>query len=273
MTILQAIAIAVLQGVTELFPVSSLGHTVVLPTLLGWGDIQSRPDFLPLIVIMHFGTAVALLIYFRRDWLDFARSLAGRDPERTAADRRLLLMIAVATIPAALIGFFFESKLRTAFASPLIAASFLVLNGIILLAGEEIRHRGRQTLEQLGIDGALAIGIAQATALLPGLSRSGMSMIGGVVVGLRHADAARFSFLIATPIIFGAALHQIPKLGAAAFSPLALVCFFVSGACAYASTAVLMRYFAHRDLGALNPFAFYCAIFGFVSLWVLVLRG
>jgi undecaprenyl-diphosphatase len=182
-------------------------------------------------------------------------------------------MIAVATIPAALIGFFFEAKLRTAFASPLIAASFLVLNGIILLAGEEIRHRGRQTLEQLGIDGALAIGIAQATALLPGLSRSGMSMIGGVVVGLRHADAARFSFLIATPIIFGAALHQIPKLGAAAFSPLALVCFFVSGACAYASTAVLMRYFAHRDLGALNPFAFYCAIFGFVSLWVLVLRG
>jgi undecaprenyl-diphosphatase len=273
MTFFQAIAIAVLQGVTELFPVSSLGHTVVLPTLLGWGDIQSKPDFLPLIVVMHFGTAVALLIYFRRDWLDFARSLAGRDPERTATDRRLFLMIVIATIPAALIGFFFESKLRTAFASPLIAASFLVLNGIILLAGEEIRLRGQQALEGLGIDGALAIGIAQATALLPGLSRSGMTMIGGVVVGLRHADAARFSFLIATPIIFGAALHQIPKLGAAAFSPVALVCFFVSGACAYVSTSILMRYFAHRDFGALSPFAFYCAIFGFVSLWVLVLRG
>jgi undecaprenyl-diphosphatase len=98
-------------------------------------------------------------------------------------------------------------------------------------------------------------------------------MIGGVVVGLRYADAARFSFLIATPIIFGAALHQIPKLGTAAFSPLALVCFFVSGVCAYASTSILMRYFAHRDFGALNPFAFYCAIFGFISLWVLVLRG
>jgi undecaprenyl-diphosphatase len=137
--------------------------------------------------------------------------------------------------------------------------SFLVLNGIILLAGEEIRLRGQQALDCLGIDSALAIGIAQATALLPGLSRSGMAMIGGVVVGLRYADAARFSFLIATPIIFGAALHQIPKLGTAAFSPLAVVCFFVSGVCAYASTSILMRYFAHRDLGALNPLAFYCA--------------
>src|SRR4051794_28076226 len=100
-----------------------------------------------------------------------------------------------------------------------------------------------------------------------------MAMIGGVVVGLRYADAARFSFLIATRIIWGAALHQIPKLGAAAFNPLALVCFFISGGCAYASTSLLMRYFAHRDFGALNPFAFYCAIFGSISLWVLVLRA
>jgi undecaprenyl-diphosphatase len=273
MNVFQAIVLAVLQGVTELFPVSSLGHTVILPTLLGWGEIQSRPDFLPLIVVMHFGTAGALLIYFRQDWIDFARSLGGRDAARTAADRRLFLLIVIATVPAALIGFFLESTLRSAFASPLIAASFLVVNGIVLLVGEEIRHRGRESLDTLGFDGALAIGIAQATALLPGLSRSGMSIIGGVIVGLRHRDAARFSFLIATPIMLGAALHQIPKLGAAAFSPLAFVCFFVSGACAYASSSLLMRYFARRDIGPLNPFAFYCAIFGFVSLWVLVLRG
>ena len=264
MTTLQAILIAILQGVTELFPISSLGHTVVLPALLGW-DIQKLPNFLPLIVIMHLGTAVALLIYFWRDWYDFAMSILNRG-ERVAQDRRLFLLIVIATIPAAVIGFFLEKTLRGAFSTPLLAASFLVVNGFLLLAGERIRQGGRQSLDELTWEGALAIGFAQASALIPGISRSGVTMIGGVVVGLQHKDAARFSFLIATPIIIGAAVHQIPKLDHAQFGTLALMSFAVSGVFAYASTVFLMRYFKHNDLGALNPFAYYCAIAGFASI-------
>ena len=270
MTLLQAILISILQGVTELFPISSLGHTVVLPALLGW-DIQDKPDFLPLIVIMHLGTAVALLTYFWRDWWDFGMSILARG-DRVVQDRKLFILIVVATIPAALIGFLFEKSLRAAFSTPLLAAVFLVVNGFMLLVGERVRQGGRQSLDELTIEGALAIGLAQATALIPGISRSGVTMIGGVVIGLRHQDAARFSFLIATPIIFGAAAHQIPKLNAAAFGSLALMSFFISGIFAYASTMFLMRYFKHNDLGALNPFAYYCAIFGFASIaWLNLL--
>ena len=266
MTLLQAMLIAILQGITELFPISSLGHTVVLPALLGWGEITRQPDFLPLIVIMHLGTAVALLIYFWRDWYDFGMSLVNRNSERAGADRRLFLLIVIATIPAALIGFFLEKSLRSAFSTPLLAASFLVVNGFMLLIGERIRQGGQQTLDQLTWEGALAIGFAQATALIPGISRSGATIIGGVIVGLHHKDSARFSFLIATPIIFGAALHQIPKLDHAAFGSLAALSFLVSGVFAYASTWFLMRYFKAHDLGALNPFAYYCAIFGFGAI-------
>lgn len=271
MTTTQAIIIAILQGVTELFPISSLGHTVILPALLGWGDIESRPDFLPLVVIMHLGTAVALLIYFWRDWYDFAMSLLNRG-DRVAQDRRLLILIIIATVPAALIGFFLEKLLRGAFATPVLAAAFLVVNGFLLLIGDRIRQGGRESLDDLTWEGALAIGFAQATALIPGISRSGVTMIGGVVVGLHHKDAARFSFLIATPIIFGAALHQIPKLDHAAFGSLALMSFVISGVFAYASTMFLMRYFKSHDMGALNPFAYYCAIAGFGAIaWLKLL--
>ena len=265
MSMLQAILISILQGVTELFPISSLGHTVVLPALLGWGDIQKSPNFLPLIVIMHLGTAVALLIYFWKDWWDFGMALIGRG-ERAPQERRIFILLVIATIPAALIGLLLEKTLRAAFSTPLLAAIFLIVNGIILLVGERIRGVGKQSLDQLTWEGALAIGIAQATALIPGISRSGVTMIGGVVVGLHHKDAARFSFLMATPIIFGAGLHQIPKLDHSQFGWLAVMSFVISGLFAYASTTFLMRYFKSHDLGALNPFAYYCAIFGFAAI-------
>ena len=265
MTFLQAILISILQGVTELFPISSLGHTVVLPALLGWGEIEKSANFLPLIVIMHLGTAVALLIYFWRDWFDFGMALLGKG-ERAPQERRIFILLILATIPAALIGFFLEKTLRAAFSSPMLAAIFLIVNGVMLLLGERVRGVGKQSLDELTWEGALAIGLAQATALIPGISRSGATIIGGTIVGLHYKDAARFSFLMATPIIFGAALHQIPKLDHSQFGGLAVMAFVVSGLCAYASTTFLMRYFKSHDMGALNPFAYYCAIFGFTAI-------
>ena len=265
MTLIQAILIAILQGVTELFPISSLGHTVVLPALLGWAEIEKSANFLPLVVIMHLGTAVALLVYFWRDWYDFGLALLGRG-ERAFEERRIFILLVIATVPAALIGYLFEKLLRSAFSTPILAAIFLVVNGVILLAGERIRGAGKQSLDDLTWEGALAIGLAQATALIPGISRSGVTIIGGVIVGLHHKDAARFSFLMATPIIFGAAAHQIPKLDHAQFGWLALISFVVSGIFAYASTTFLMRYFKSHELGALNPFAYYCAVFGFIAI-------
>ena len=272
MSTLQAILISILQGITELFPISSLGHTVVLPALLGWGEIEKSPNFLPLIVIMHLGTAVALLVYFWRDWFTFGMAVIGRG-ENVVAERRVFILLILATIPAALLGFFLEKYLRAAFSTPMLAAVFLIVNGVMLLVGERIRGVGKQSLDQLTWEGALAIGLAQATALIPGISRSGATIIGGVVVGLHHKDAARFSFLMATPIIFGAALHQIPKLDHSQFGMLALMSFAISGVFAYASTTFLMRYFKEHDLGALNPFAYYCAIFGFVAIAWLNIAG
>lgn len=267
MTIFQALIISILQGVTELFPISSLGHTVVLPAMLGWGQIEKSSNFLPLVVTMHLGTAVALLAYFWRDWYDFAKSIVGRNGDRTFFDRRLFLLLIIATIPAAVIGFLFEKILRQAFSTPMLAAIFLIVNGIILLVGERMRREdGSISLDELTWEGALAIGFAQATALIPGISRSGVTVLGGIIVGMKHSDAARFAFLMATPIIFGAAGHQIPKLDHHAFGWLAVMAFVVSGVFAYGSTVFLMRYFKNHDNGALNPFAYYCAIFGFTAI-------
>ena len=273
MTTLQAMVIAVLQGLTELFPISSLGHTVILPALLGWEDIQRSPNFLPLVVVMHLGTAVALFVYFFKDWWSFGMSVIGRGGPRTAPDRRLFLLVVVATIPAALLGFVLEKYLREAFATPLIAAAFLVVNGLILLGGEYVRQHGSSNpIDNLNWKGALAIGIAQSLALIPGISRSGITMITGVMAGLRHQDAARFSFLMAEPIIIGAAIHQIPKLDRTQLGGLAIASMVVAGIVAYGSTWFLMRYFRGHDNQALNPFAYYCVGAGLLSLVFLVWR-
>src|SRR5712692_6081659 len=216
MTAFQALLTAILQGVTELFPVSSLGHAVILPPILGWQINQQSPSFLPFLVVLHLGTATALLVYFWRDWIQLLLAVLGRPTERPRADElRLLGLIIIATIPAAIVGFALNKFLRGLFGVPTVAAIFLIVNGFILFAGERLKRRSdRGSAEFASLDwrGALMIGLWQCTALIPGISRSGVTMVGGLLAGLHHKEAARFSFLIATPIIIGASVLEVPKL-------------------------------------------------------------
>jgi undecaprenyl-diphosphatase len=276
MTLLQALIIAVLQGATELFPISSLGHAVVLPTLLGWPINQKSPEFLPFLVVLHLGTATALLLYFWRDWLGFASALFGKG--KTAAikrERRIFRLICIATVPAVVLGFALEHILRGFFGSAVLAAAFLIVNGFILFIGERVKHAGRKNLEDISWTTALIIGACQALALIPGISRSGATMVGGVLAGLTHKEAARFSFLLATPVIAGAGVLEVPKLLhmrdiVAADGGLMVLAGFVAGATAWVSTYLLMRYFKKEEIDALNPFAYYCWAAGVLSLIVLL---
>ncbi len=276
MNLLQSIAIAILQGATELFPVSSLGHAVVLPPLLGWHLDQHSAAFLPFLVMLHLGTAVALLLYFWRDWWALATGVLGIGSAHQASEsRRVLLLIIVATIPAVIVGFLLEKLLRGLFGSPAVAATFLVVNGFLLLFGERLRGAAdrNRPLSTLTVMDALTIGCWQCTALIPGISRSGATIVGGLLRGIDHAGAAHFSFLIATPIILGATVLEVPKLlhesipaGVFEMSAIAAV---VAGITAFASTAFLMRYFRRHDAWALNPFAYYCIALGLGSLALL----
>lgn len=274
LTPLQALWMALLQGVTELFPISSLGHAVVVPAVLGWNIDQRGPEFLPLLVVLHLGTATALLLYFWRDWFDLAKAALGfGTDEQVVENRRLLVLIAVATIPAAVIGFAFEKMLQQLFGSPVIAASFLIVNGVVLFASERLKRQGSLPLSALTWRGALMIGISQSVALIPGMSRSGVTLVGGVLAGLHHKDAARFSFLIATPIIGGAGVLEVPKLltHAGDYSVGTVwLAGLVAAVAAYASTAFLMRYFRSHDFDALDPFAYYCWGAGALSLILLL---
>jgi len=275
MTTFQALVLAVLQGVTELFPVSSLGHAVLLPPLFGWTIDQHSPQFLPFLVVLHLGTALALIVYFWRDWLDLLLAVLGRgDTERRAANLRLVLMLVVATVPAVILGYLANKPLRALFAEPLFAGMFLAINGVLLLAGERLRRSaGELAIADLGVIDALLIGGWQCAALFPGISRTGATIVGGLLCGLRHDEAARFSFLMATPIIIGASALEIPKMfhhtdGAASggFTTLALIAGVVAGLAAYASVAFLMRYFRTHEIKALNPFGYYCLAAGLGSV-------
>jgi undecaprenyl-diphosphatase len=274
MTLLQALITAVLQGVTELFPVSSLGHAVILPTLLGWHIDQHAPDFLPFLVVLHLGTAAALLAYFWRDWVGLVLAFFGAGPaEERRAYWRLLWLVVVATIPAVILGFALEKWFRHLFGAPMVAAFFLLINGGLLFMGERLRrHAGEGKLEAMTWRQALLIGLWQSTALIPGISRSGATMVGGLLAGLHHREAAHFSFLIATPIILGAAVLEVPHLfhgGSGGFGPLAWLAGAVAGVTAFASIAFLMHYFRRHDFEALDPFAYYCWAFGLLSLGLL----
>ncbi len=287
MSFMQAIIAAVLQGITELFPVSSLGHAVILPALLHWHIDAHAPRFLPFIVVLHVGTATALLLYFWRTWLSLARGLLGVGGTRRAVheERHLFLLLVIGTLPAVVIGFLFERGVRDLFASPIAAAGFLVANGFLLFLGERLRRRGsasgeRRSLLEARWREALLIGLFQSTAFLPGISRSGASMVGGLVVGLKHEDAARFSFLLATPVIAGAGILEIPKLlrlpvgaGGAMFGgPILWTAGIVAGVTAYVSTAFLLRYFrAYEKSAPLDPFAWYCWLFGALALLRLLI--
>ena len=279
MTSLQAVLLAAFQGVTELFPVSSLGHAVILPALLGWHIDQNSPRFLPFLVVLHVGTAAALLVYFWRDWWSLLVALSGRGAA-IAERRHLVVLLVLGTLPAVVLGFVFEKWLRHLFGSPIAAAFFLIVNGVVLFVGERLRRRAdaagdRRRLARASWRDAIVVGLFQATAFFPGISRSGATIVGGLLVGLRHEDAARFSFLLATPIILGAAVLEIPKLhhmpagaGAAGLSGGVLwIAGAVAGVTAYASTAFLMRYFrTHEERPALDPFAYYCWLAGALAL-------
>lgn len=275
MDMLHAILVAILQGATELFPISSLGHAVVIPALLDWKLDQKSNEFLPFLVLLHTGTALALLIYFWRDWLAIALGVLGLSPPaETREARRLLVLIIVATIPAVILGFTLNKFFRGLFAAPMIVAGFLVLNGIMLLFGERLRARqsngGRTTLSSLTPGDALLIGVWQCAALFPGLSRAGATIVGGLLRGISHERAAHFSFLIALPIIVGATVLEVPHLLKAQLAPgqlgLAFVAAGVAGVTAYVSTWALMRYFRSHDSWALNPFAYYCIALGLGAL-------
>ena len=281
MTLFNILLIALLQGLTELFPVSSLGHAVVLPALLHLGIDQHAPGFLPFLVVLHVGTLAALLLYFWREWLGIAWGLV-RGPRADDAEnyRRLAGLLVLGTLPAIAVGFVLEKPLRVLFGDPWVAALFLIVNGGLLLVGERLRRRGTATASGERLDGlrwrdALVIGLWQCLAFIPGLSRSGTTMVGGLRLGLNHAQAARFSFLLGAPVITGAAVLEIPKLlhahGAAQAAPLGLILLAgaVAGAAAFLSTAFLMRYFRRHETAALNPFAYYCIALGALALVLL----
>ncbi len=277
MTWLQALVLAVVQGITELFPVSSLGHAVVLPALLGWRNVdQSSDTFLPFLVVMHLGTAVALFAFFWSDWRAFGEAVVLNRGPRAAAERRLFWRIVVATIPAVIVGAGLHKLLREAFASPMIAAGFLIVNGFILFAVERLKKPARKSVDALSWADALIVGVWQCLALIPGVSRSGSTIVGGLVQGLDHEEAARFSFLMAVPVILGATVFEVPKLlhahpGANVLA-MAAVSGVVSGVVAYASLWTLMRWFKRHEFKALDPFAIYCWIAGAGGLAVLALH-
>jgi undecaprenyl-diphosphatase len=285
----QAIVIGLLQGVTELFPVSSLGHSVLLPALLGWHQVvasqSARESFyLAFLVGLHVATALALLWFYRDQWARIVaalvRSLRTRRIE--TADERLGWLLVVASIPAGLVGVAFEHALRVLFAKPLAAAVFLTCNGVVLLAGERLRRRapvastvaagtaatdssvqGRaRELSSLGFGDALLIGATQILAFFAGISRSGVTMVAGLARGLDHEDAARFAFLLATPIILAAGLYKLPDLlgpNGNGVRGQVLAGSVVAAFAAYLSVRFLTRYFQTRTL---TPFAIYCLLVG-----------
>ena len=278
MSAFEAIIIAILQGATELFPVSSLGHAVVLPALLHWPLDQRAPEFLPFLVMLHLGTATALLLFFWRDWWSLAIGVLGlASPHQIGESRRVLMLIVIATIPAVIVGFLLEKFFRSLFGTPVVAALFLMVNAVLLLAGEKLRARSHRPLASLTMMDALTIGCWQCTALIPGISRSGATIVGGLLRGIDHEGSAHFSFLIATPIILGATVLEVPHLlhesvPAGTFG-LATLAAVLAGITAYASTWFLMRYFRQHDTWALNPFAYYCFVIGAGSLLVLLVAG
>lgn len=299
MSWLHAMVIALLQGAFELFPVSSLGHSVVVPALLGWNEWRKtdphNATFVAYVVVLHLGTAVALLTFFWRDWVRVVTAVVrsiGRRQLSDDPDERLGWLVLIGSVPAGILGVFFQHKLEELFGKPILVAVFLILNGFMMLAGERLRRRQvtartpvtasydgppardpGKTIGALGVKEGLGIGTAQALALLPGFSRSGATMVGGLLAGLRHEDAARYSFMLATPIILAANVLKFADLFApnANIGPAkAGVGFLISGLTAYLAVRFLMRYF---ETERLDPFGYYCIAFGLFCLAFFGIRG
>ncbi len=292
-TYFQAIVIGLLQGVSELFPISSLGHSVILPKLVGWNIRQQDSSFLIFLVATHTATALVLLGFFWNDWKriikGMGRSLAQREIRADDPDSKLGWLLLVGTIPAGVLGLLFQDQLRSIFNSPIYAAIFLILNGFMLYGAELLRRKAPivadsgnghnaangevsdARIAQMSWGKSILIGSAQAIALIPGFSRSGAAMSGGLLAGLSNEDAARFGFLLATPIIGAASLLKLPELFAPANHGLlgpCLVGALCSAISAYLAVRFLMRFF---ETNRLTPFALYCIAAGVVFtglIWV-----
>ena len=270
--------LGLLQGISELFPVSSLGHSVILPRLLGWHIHQNDSFFITFLVATHLATAIVLLGFFWRDWLrilrGLGRSLRDREIGAGDTDAKLGWLLVVGTIPAGILGLLLQDKLRSVFASAQSAAFFLILNGLVLFGAEALRRRAPQAEEgdpdarigrRVSWRDAFGVGAVQSLALIPGFSRSGVTMGGGLLVGLSNEDAARFAFLLATPIIGAAAALKLPELfgsqGNGVRGP-ALVGALCAAVTAYLSVRFLMRFF---ETNRLTPFAVYCVAAGLAA--------
>ncbi|MFN2459352.1 MAG: undecaprenyl-diphosphate phosphatase [Candidatus Velthaea sp.] len=283
MSFAQAMFLAVLQGVSELFPVSSLGHTILIPALLRWPVDRSDESFLAFVVVLHLGTALALVVFYWWDWAAIVRALAAsvaRGRLSGERDEKIGWLLVAGTVPVALIGVFFQSAVRGFFGSPAVVALFLVINAFVMFLGEWLRRRQHANrarsstpLERISWADGVKVGLAQALALLPGISRSGSSIVAGLLVDLDHEDAAKYSFLLATPVIFAASVLEIPKLFDPAAHVVALQAAIggvLAGITAYASVAFLTRYFRNNDL---RPFGWYCLVAGGAAFLYFIAKG
>jgi undecaprenyl-diphosphatase len=258
--------LSVLQGVTELFPVSSLGHTLLVPALFGMHIDKHAPQLLPFLVALHLGTAVALLWYFRTRWVALIRGFFAALAGRRNDDGHMMWALIIGTIPAGLVGLLLEKRLERVFHDLRIVAIALIINGVLLWFGDRLqRSRAHLPPEKLTFRQAFFVGLAQVGALIPGFSRSGLTMIAGNAAGLSAEKAAEFSFLLGTPIIFAAGLLEVPKLfhapGQLADAVLGGV---LTAIAAYLSVRFLMRYFEGR--GRLASFGLYCVLAGLFCL-------
>jgi undecaprenyl-diphosphatase len=282
LTSLQAAILGLLQGVSELFPISSLGHSIILPGLLGWSIDRHANYFLTFLVATHFATALVLFFFYFDDWIRIIRGTLRSIRTRDLAgdpDAKLGWLLVIGTVPAGLLGLVFEKRLQRLFVSPSYVAGFLLLNGVLLYVAEMLRKRARIADAVRDADRRIAaevswwqsakVGVMQVLALLPGFSRTGATIAGGLMVGLVHEDALRFSFLLATPIIAAAAVLKLPALFVsmdAAAIEAALLGAGCAAVAAYFSVRFLTRYFRTRTL---TPFAIYCLLAGFSSLMLL----
>jgi undecaprenyl-diphosphatase len=281
---LQALILGAIQGISEPFPISSLGHAVILPSIFGWDIHQNDDYYLAFLVATHCATALVLFLFFLDDWKRILsglwRSLRGR-ATTDDADARLAWVIVIGTIPAGILGLALEHKLRSLFASPTAAAIFLVVNGVLLLLFERFRRRppqrgdaegdGDARIAKMSFKQALAIGTAQAAALIPGISRSGVTMGGGLLTGLSNEDAARYAFLLATPIIAAAGLLKLPELLGSAGDGVrgqALVGAIAAALTTWLAVRFLLRFL---ETNRLTPFGYYCIGAGVFSLLVFAL--
>jgi undecaprenyl-diphosphatase len=276
LNIFQAIMLGLFQGISELFPISSLGHIVLLPALLHWNIDQSSDAFLSFVVLTHLATALALLLFFWRDWVriirDMIRSVMNRRME--SAHARIGFLIVVSSIPVGILGILLQTKIQLLFASPRLVAIMLICNGLILFLAEFLtrgaigsaddRKLARMTWMQ-----SIGIGLSQCLALIPGISRTGTTMSAGIGFGFSRDNAARYAFLLATPVIFAAALLKVPHIIThhGEWSP-AIAGFIGAAIAAYLSVRYLTKYFQRKTL---KPFAIYCILAGFVALLLLAL--